>query len=84
MISVDFSDHELNHKILIYSRMGKSNGSCAGAKAAAKGYSAPGIIRSTQAASEMSNAWSSGRGVAEVSTNQSLGAKYVNSHGCGQ
>ena len=61
--------------------MSKSNGSYDGAAAASRGYSSPGIIRDSPAASEMSSAWSSGRGVSEVSGNQSAGALYVNSHG---
>ena len=61
--------------------MSKSNGSYDGAAAASRGYSSPGIIRDSPAASEMSSAWSSGRGVSDVSGNQSAGALYMNSHG---
>ena len=73
----------LSHRIVDWSidRMSKYHGSSDGAEAASRGYSSPGIIRHSQAASEMSAAWSSGIGKDEVSSNQSKGASYVNSHG---
>lgn len=60
--------------------MGNTSGKLSGEEAARRGYGSPGIQRNSRAAADMRAAWTSGKGSSTVSYNQSVGAKYMNSH----